>query len=80
MEKIKKKKNIMIGIEHLCLLITIVMLIWIAVKPMLNEFGYFLQTAFILITGLGSVMIYKILGVQLEEIRKKYELVDNEIW
>lgn len=73
--KKKEKNHWTIGLGHLCLLVTIVMIVWsilyspIDIDRMKSDF---LKGFFVLISGIGGVMIYIVIGVKLEEIRKKY--------
>lgn len=67
-----KKRDIWVGLGHLCLQSTIIMIIWVFLSDNINELHILLKPLFVIITGIGGIMIYIPIGVKLEEIRKKY--------
>jgi hypothetical protein len=68
----KKKKDYIEALGHLCLLVTIIMMIWIIVAPMIEKMGMITKVLFILITGIGGTMVYIPIGIKLVEIKNKY--------
>lgn len=69
---IKKNKDLFGGLVHLCLLTTIIILIWTIIEDKVNTFNLFLKTLVIIITGIGGIGLYLPIGFKLLELTKKY--------
>ncbi len=75
--KKKKRKNkvsikeieAVLGLGHLCLIITLIMLVWVNLMPFLSELNIYLKTLFLLITGIGACMIYMFMGFMLQDLK-----------
>ena len=73
-KKVKKEVSIksierVLGIGHLCLVLTLIILVWTNIMPFLNELNIYLQALFLLITGIGACMIYMFIGFMLQDLK-----------
>ncbi len=65
----EKQIDFVLGIGHLCLGITLIMLVWNSLWSFIGNLNIYLQTLFLLITGVGACMIYMFMGFMLQDLK-----------
>jgi hypothetical protein len=68
----KEDTNYLESLVHLCLVSTIVLLIWNNLDNLITRSHLIFQLMIYIITGIGGIMIYIPLGIKLIEIKEKY--------